>query len=349
MSRSFVRLSLACLLMAGTPAAHPEKCLAQIAGPGDVYFKVSVDQRFQYYAFANDHVDWANFDIEGDVLSWSGARDTVLTWGTVGIASSIDASAGVFAADLSSHIDIQARTGNFHYLTNTIGVDVYVRGGTGTPYWLSIARSGAAESSRLGGLPGGLQPVNGAAFAAFEDSSALVSNGGTDSAVLSDSVFFSGLTTTQIVVGTETYSRVGFRAFTAPAYTNQALCILGCMTEAANFHALTAGRVTMRVYPFATPVSVAPEAQPIPALAVAALANPVRGAATLTFRAPAGERARLEAFDLGGRRVALLQDGPATGASQQLRWDTTGLAGGLYFVTVRAAGRVATARVAVTR
>ena len=74
-------------------------------------------------------------------------------------------------------------------------------------------------------------------------------------------------------------------------------------------------------------------------------ANPVRGHATLSVTAPAGESVRVEAFDLLGRRVALLHNGAAP--SEALRFDTGALPAGLYVVRAHTATASATARIVV--
>jgi ELWxxDGT repeat protein len=74
-------------------------------------------------------------------------------------------------------------------------------------------------------------------------------------------------------------------------------------------------------------------------------ANPVRGRTALAVTAPAGESVRVEAFDLLGRRVALLHDG--TAPSEALRFDTSALSAGLYVVRAHTATASATTRIVV--
>jgi len=83
----------------------------------------------------------------------------------------------------------------------------------------------------------------------------------------------------------------------------------------------------------------------------AALPNPFTSATTIRFELPgAGGPARLSVFDLAGRRVATLVDGPYGGGTHAARWDGTDGNGrdvgpGVYLCRLEAAGNVATRRV----
>ena len=82
----------------------------------------------------------------------------------------------------------------------------------------------------------------------------------------------------------------------------------------------------------------------------AAYPNPFTTATTFTLRVAAPQRVRVEAFDLLGRRVAVLHDGPvAADAPLALTFDAAGLPAGLY--VYRATGETfrATRRVTFTR
>jgi hypothetical protein len=80
---------------------------------------------------------------------------------------------------------------------------------------------------------------------------------------------------------------------------------------------------------------------------------PVRGAATVEFVLPEAGEARLELFDLGGRRVATLAEGPFRAGVHRVRWEGRGETGalpaGLYFVRLRAGGQVRSQAVPVLR
>ena len=75
--------------------------------------------------------------------------------------------------------------------------------------------------------------------------------------------------------------------------------------------------------------------------------NPVREQTAFAVSAPAGERVRVEAFDLLGRRVAVLHDGLAP--ADAVSFDARGLTPGLYIVRAEAAGARQTLRVVVSR
>lgn len=100
------------------------------------------------------------------------------------------------------------------------------------------------------------------------------------------------------------------------------------------------------------PSTVAAEAGPLAdgfALS-AAYPNPFTTATTFTLRVATPQRVRVEAFDLLGRRVAVLHDGPvAADAPLALAFDAAGLPAGLY--VYRATGETfrATRRVTLTR
>ena len=72
--------------------------------------------------------------------------------------------------------------------------------------------------------------------------------------------------------------------------------------------------------------------------------NPFAGSTTVAFDLPSGgARVRLDVFDPGGRRVAILVDGTLDGGRHVTRWDgidrTGGVAGaGLYFCRLQAGG-----------
>ena len=77
--------------------------------------------------------------------------------------------------------------------------------------------------------------------------------------------------------------------------------------------------------------------------------NPSSGPSTVAFALPAAGDARLEVFDVLGRRVATLADGPLAAGAHRATFDPAGLPSGVYVVRLAAAGRTATARLTVTR
>jgi hypothetical protein len=322
---------------------------AQSAAPGDVYYKVHLDQKFKYYAFVDDVIVWESMDQEGTSLSATVGHDSTLTYGLVSVSATFDAAAGAFSTDLDSRITLDARTGIFHQLTNTLTVDVYIRGATGTPYWLTVAGDGQVEASRLGGLPGSLQPVNGTSTASFMDSTASVSYTGAVSIPVNEAYSESGTTTAQIVVGADTYSLARSFIFTTPTSVTQALCILGCMQAAAHFDAHGGGRIEIDVYPYVDPAGVPRVAEGHGALAVQASPNPLNAATMVSFQAPLGERTTVQVFDARGRLVAKICDAAATGSLQRVPWRATGLPGGLYFLRVQAGARTSTAKLTLLR
>ncbi len=317
------------------------------AASDDVYFSVHRVQKFQYYAFANDYVQWSLHDTAGTTLASGNVRDTALVTGALGVSAAYTAQDGHFVADVASFVHEDAQFGVYHLLTNELTVKVYVKGPTGTPYWIVRSDSGSVHAWRLGGLPGSLQPLNGISTATFQDSLVATPTTGGDLATVEDTTrVLSGVTGTVLDVNGVTYSLARTITVTAPVWIRQNVCILGCMVEAAHFGAEASGRVELQVVPYVNPLD-APAAEPTPRAWVRLSPNPVRRGAEVSFRAPAGEPARVSVFDVRGRRVADLFDGLATGASQRLPWRAPAGAPGLYFVRVESAKHAATARLVV--
>lgn len=91
---------------------------------------------------------------------------------------------------------------------------------------------------------------------------------------------------------------------------------------------------------------------PAASLALAAAPNPFHGSTVIELSSPfpTGTRVRAEVFDLAGRRVARLWEGPVASGITRLRWDGRSDAGvalgpGVYLVAVDAGGRRVTRRV----
>ena len=96
-----------------------------------------------------------------------------------------------------------------------------------------------------------------------------------------------------------------------------------------------------------SPETMAASRAGAPAWTLAARAtNPVRGVATVAFTLPREERATLEVFDAGGRRVATLADRVEPAGEHTARWDTRGTAEGIYFCRLTAGGESVVTRLA---
>ena len=76
--------------------------------------------------------------------------------------------------------------------------------------------------------------------------------------------------------------------------------------------------------------------------------NPVRGQATVRFAVPEQQNVRLALYDVLGRRVQLVADGPADGRTEQ-HLDVSGLSSGTYFLRMQTDGYTETQRVTVVR
>ena len=96
------------------------------------------------------------------------------------------------------------------------------------------------------------------------------------------------------------------------------------------------------------PDAVSNEAGPAEGLELA-LANPVRGASTVTFTTPATGPARLAVYDALGRRVAVLADGPVAAGAHTATLDAASMAPGVYVLRLEAEGGALTRTVTVVR
>lgn len=314
---------------------------ARAAAPDDVYFSAHAVQTYKYYAFVNDFVVWTDATYTGTSLFHAAVHDTTEPVATVSMATTVEADAGVFTADLSGEIAAQVRTGIFHQTYNNLDVSIYIHAPTGTPYDITLDVDATLQASRVGGLPGGIQPINGVSTATLEDSTLNVPDGGIEERNWETFQLFSGTTTTQILVDGETYSLA--RTLNLNSYTSvtQALCIIGCMVETADFHALSSGHYRINVYPNGAPSAV--RNVPSPTIALSASPNPWSGSTVVSLRAPQGTPTIVDVFDVRGRLVAKLFDAPATGDVQSLPWNATNLASGVYFLRAQS-GRVSTTK-----
>ncbi len=108
------------------------------------------------------------------------------------------------------------------------------------------------------------------------------------------------------------------------------------MTVADDFQALreNAARARSLYQPGSVP---APRAAG--AFAVTAIPNPFGGGTTISFVMPEAGHARIAVYDLQGRQVAVPFDGPLQAGAQQVLFGAEGLAEGIYFYELQAAGR----------
>src|SRR5690606_15488284 len=81
----------------------------------------------------------------------------------------------------------------------------------------------------------------------------------------------------------------------------------------------------------------------------AAYPNPFAASTTLRFTTTEQSTIRLEVFDLVGRRVATLVDGPLAPATHTVTLDGRGLAGGTYLVRLQAGDQVTTQKLVLVK
>jgi len=79
------------------------------------------------------------------------------------------------------------------------------------------------------------------------------------------------------------------------------------------------------------------------------MVNPVRGDGEVRILLPTSDRLRLELWDAGGRRAALLHDGWTTAGTRRIPLHASALPSGRYYLRARAAGREARQPVVVLR
>ncbi len=77
--------------------------------------------------------------------------------------------------------------------------------------------------------------------------------------------------------------------------------------------------------------------------------NPAHSDATLTYTLPATGDVTLAAFDVLGREVAVLEAGQQPAGSATVRWNTSALPAGVYFVRLVSDGRTATRKILIIR
>jgi len=82
---------------------------------------------------------------------------------------------------------------------------------------------------------------------------------------------------------------------------------------------------------------------------VLAVENPVSGKAAVRFKAGVPGEVALALFDVLGRRVAVVADGPADATERTVTLDATGLSAGVYVLRLVAGGRVESRTVTVVR
>ena len=70
-------------------------------------------------------------------------------------------------------------------------------------------------------------------------------------------------------------------------------------------------------------------------LALSVTPNPFGGSARAWFTLPSAGRARLEAFDVQGRSVAVLADGVYEAGVHEAEWNDARLGAGVYFLKLR--------------
>ena len=99
-----------------------------------------------------------------------------------------------------------------------------------------------------------------------------------------------------------------------------------------------------------TAAFVADEQGPeVQALAFRAFPNPSSGATTVDFSLEQPTDVSVAVYDVLGRQVAMLADGPLPAGDQSLTWDARSLAAGLYMIRLQAGDVMASQQLTLTR
>ncbi|MEL6614982.1 MAG: T9SS type A sorting domain-containing protein [Bacteroidota bacterium] len=85
------------------------------------------------------------------------------------------------------------------------------------------------------------------------------------------------------------------------------------------------------------------------AVAVRAVPNPASGAMSVEVQVPVAGALTVDLFDVLGRRVATLHEGPVPSGRQRLAVDVSAVPAGVYILRAMASGEAATVRVTVAR
>ncbi|MBC11609.1 MAG: hypothetical protein CMM85_01400 [Rhodothermaceae bacterium] len=80
-----------------------------------------------------------------------------------------------------------------------------------------------------------------------------------------------------------------------------------------------------------------------------AVPNPVSATTVIPFETAASGSVRLDVFDVTGRRIATLADGPRAAGRHEVRFDTSGLSSGIYLVRLQSGGESVVRQIAVAR
>ena len=155
------------------------------------------------------------------------------------------------------------------------------------------------------------------------------------------------ITLEDLATGTTTDLRVADHyTFTAAALAPRAVEANSPPDPAA--HAATTTRFVLHVNPGVTTGS-GPGALPTAFDLGAPAPNPTTGAAALRYDVPAASDVAVEVFDLLGRRVATLVEGPVAAGRHEARLDAGSLSAGVYVVRMRAGDFVAARRLTIVR
>jgi hypothetical protein len=77
--------------------------------------------------------------------------------------------------------------------------------------------------------------------------------------------------------------------------------------------------------------------------------NPFKQATTIEYRLPQPGRVRIEIFDVGGRRVAVVEDGNRPAGSHRVDWKADNLRSGLYLCRMQIGREVSTGKLVLLR
>ena len=84
-------------------------------------------------------------------------------------------------------------------------------------------------------------------------------------------------------------------------------------------------------------------------LRLAARPNPTRAGLTVEFTVPRDVTGSLALYDVSGRRVKTLVNGPMSAGAHQVSWDTGSLPNGMYFYRMMVDSQMATKKLLIVK
>jgi hypothetical protein len=129
------------------------------------------------------------------------------------------------------------------------------------------------------------------------------------------------------------------------------------VTPAHEITGLSLGEYEVGIYQIVTGAGADPGDDDSPATGLRleqSFPNPFTPSTTIRYSLPSPSHVRLSVYDVAGREVAVIQDGPRDAGRNEVPWDGANddgslLAAGVYFLRLDAAGESRTSKLAIVR